>query len=82
MIAADKVAHLKWGTAVAVGVWALLWVSTCWGMPLAVGLAGVAIAYVLERYQAIRREGTASWKDGVATALPFELLALVLWGLR
>jgi hypothetical protein len=82
MIGADKVVHLKWGSAAAAGVLLLLWVGSLLGWPAAIALSGVAVAYTLERYQAIRREGTASWQDMVATAAPFQAVALAVWWLR
>lgn len=78
-LAADKIAHLKWGTAGALALMAALWVAQHWHPAAAVALAGPLLGWALERYQAVRREGEVSWRDAVATAAPFEVMALVLW---
>jgi hypothetical protein len=79
-VSPDKRAHLMWGTAAALATVALLLAAQHIGGPAAVALAGPVVGWALERYQAVRREGVASWADAVATAAPFEVVAL-LWHL-
>lgn len=77
---ADFLLHLKGGTLAAVAMVALLLIAVLINPPLALALAGPLFGWGIERYQAIRREGVASKRDIVATAIPFEIAAAV-WAL-
>lgn len=82
-IPADKLAHLKYGLGVALFFLLMLWAGPRLGMGYTVALASVVMGWAVERYQAIRREGTPSGWDWFASSLPGVLLGLVLQlGLR
>lgn len=78
MIAADKVLHLKGGVLVAALLACVVVVAQLCGSGWAVVLGSVALAWGVERYQAIRREGVASDGDMVASALPGVLLGVAI----
>lgn len=78
---ADSLTHLKWGGAAAVALFLLLAVAKFIHPAAALALAGPLFGWAVERYQAVRREGFASARDMVATAVPFELAALAWWWL-
>lgn len=72
--------HLKLGAALALGMLADLLIALHVSGPLAMALGAVGMAWGVERYQAIRREGVASRSDMLASALPGLLLAAVWQG--
>lgn len=78
-IPADKLLHLKYGAALALLLLALSLIAIKLGPHWAIGVGGWVLAWGVERYQAIRREGTASRADMVASALPATVLAFVVW---
>lgn len=76
----DIILHLKGGAIAAAAQVAVLLLAVLASAPLALALAGPLFGWGIERYQAIRREGVASKRDIVATAIPFEVAAAV-WAL-
>lgn len=76
----ESLTHLKWGAAAALALALLLAVALFVHPAIALAVAGPLFGWALERYQAIRREGVASKRDIVATAIPFEAAAAV-WAL-
>ena len=71
--------HLYGGLIVAVALAVLMFIGQHWHPAAALSIGGVAFGWGIERYQAIRREGTPETRDLVATALPFQALALLAW---
>ncbi len=80
-IAPDKRLHLIYGAGVALFLLALLWAAPRIGAGATVAIGSVLIGWAVERYQAIRREGTPSKLDWLATSLPGLLLGggIELW---
>lgn len=72
---ADKIVHLKWFGAAAVMLLALLLIGEHFGHDVALALAGPPAGYGLDRYQSVRRAGTVSVGDMIASAAPFWVLA-------
>lgn len=46
---------------------------------LAMAACGFVFPWAIERYQAIRHEGTPSKRDIVLGAIPFEIIAVAWW---
>ena len=76
MFAKDKTLHLIAGTIFVFGTIVILLVARNVGAGAAVALASLGMAYGVERYQAIRKEGTPSLKDMAASAAPGVVLGL------
>jgi hypothetical protein len=79
MILADKLLHLKLGALLALAIAADIALAVYVSPPLAISLGALALAWGVERYQAIRREGVASYADMAAGAVPGQVAALA-WG--
>lgn len=79
VIPEDTRMHLIGGLVVSVALVALIELGRRTHPALALAIAGPLFAWGVERYQAIRRAGTPEKRDLIATALPFEVLAAVLW---
>lgn len=77
----DLILHLKWGAAAAVGLLAAILVGIHAHPSIALLGGGAVLAWAVERYQAVRREGQASQLDMAFTFAPFGALALVVWAL-
>lgn len=75
----DILRHLKGGALAAAVLAVLLALSHLVHPALALALCGPLFGWGVERYQEIRREGVPSKRDIVATAIPFEILAAVVW---
>lgn len=73
-LARDKLVHLALGLLFAVGAAAVMVVGLLVGPGLAVALASLGMGWGVERYQAIRREGTADNLDWLASSAPGVLL--------
>lgn len=73
-IAPDKLRHLKWGSAFALGIGATLMISRYVSPGVAIIVAGIVMGWAVERYQAVRHEGTPDKADWIATAMPAALL--------
>ena len=71
--------HLVGGLLTAFALWIFIIGSQHWGSAVVIALAGPVFGWAVERYQAIRRAGVFDYRDLVATAIPFELLALSIW---
>lgn len=71
--------HLYGGLVAAFALVLLLFIAHNWHPAAALAVAGPLFGWGIERYQAIRREGVAGWRDIVATALPFEAVAVLCW---
>lgn len=71
--------HLYGGLIAAVALAGLLAIAHYLHPALALAIAGPMFGWGIERYQAIRREGVADWRDIVSTALPFEAVAVLCW---
>lgn len=71
--------HLQGGLIAALALVCLLAVAHYSHPALAVAVAGPLFGWGIERYQAIRREGTPDNRDILTTAAPFEAVALVIW---
>lgn len=78
----DTRMHLAGGLIVAVALVVLIEIGRRTHPALAVAIAGPLFAWGVERYQAIRRAGTPETRDLIATAVPFELVALALLVVR
>lgn len=77
-LASDTRMHLIGGTAALAGLLLVLalWMHVHPSVALLVG--GGLFAWGIERYQAIRREGTAERRDLLATWFPFMVAAAVV----
>lgn len=71
-VSPDKRLHLVYGSGVALFLLALL--AAPLGIGTAVAAGSVCIGWGVERYQAIRHEGTADRMDWLASSLPGVLL--------
>ncbi len=71
--------HLLAGLIVALSLAGLIALASVTHPALAIAVAGPLFAWGVERYQAIRRQGEATKADMLATAAPFELVALATW---
>lgn len=78
-LAPDTEMHLYGGLAVSVALAALIGLASFTHPAVSLAVAGPLFGWGVERYQAIRRSGAAEKRDLIATALPFEAVALVLW---
>lgn len=78
-IAQDTEMHLYGGLVVAIALAALIGLASFTHPSVALAVAGPLFGWGVERYQAIRREGAVEKRDMIATALPFEAVALLLW---
>ena len=78
-LAPDKILHLQFGTAIAVALMGLFYLSHSIGIPGSVLLGSIAAGIGYEVQQFIRKEGEATWQDAFATAAPGGLLALLLY---
>lgn len=79
MIKPDERLHLKWGTAAAVSLLAALLIGIYVHPSISLLAGGALLAWALERYQAVRREGVASVRDMGFTFAPFAVLAAIVW---
>lgn len=83
-IAPDKIAHLKYGSLAALFFLIMLALGPRIGLGYTIVLASVVMGWGVERYQAIRHEGTPSKADWFASSLPGVLLGLAVqfrvWG--
>lgn len=77
-IPADKLLHLKYGTLFALMTAAAMWFAVRYGIGWATAGGSVVMGWALERYQAIRREGTPSMADAAASAAPGVVLGVAL----
>ena len=77
-LAPDTIVHLKAGFAAAVLLGAVVAASKAFGPGWAVAAGSLALSWGLERYQAIRREGTPSDRDLIAGALPGIVLGIAV----
>mgnify|MGYP000311246484 CR=1 FL=1 len=75
----DTEMHVYGGLVVAIALAALIGLSTFTHPSVALAVAGPLFGWGVERYQAIRRAGAVERRDMIATALPFEVVALLLW---
>ena len=73
--------HLQLGLLLALMLAGVAWLARAAGPGWAVVAGSLALAWGVERYQAIRREGVASYKDMAASAAPGLALGLAveLW---
>lgn len=78
-LAQDTKYHLIGATIVAVSMVLFYLVAQHVSHALSLAVAGPLFAWGLERYQAIRREGAFEYRDMLATAAPFELIAAGVW---
>lgn len=76
---ADKIEHLKWGSAGAIGMVGLLVLALRVHPSVALAVGGVMLGWGVERYQAVRKEGVPSNADAVATAIPCWVAAAIWW---
>lgn len=80
MIERDKVFHIGGGALSAAAVIVLVEVAWHFGIPWA-ALAGAALVGIgYEAQQMIRKEGTVSVADALATAAGGAVVALIAWG--
>lgn len=75
---ADMQLHLKGGLLFAAGAVVVLTIAHFIGPGWAIAAAAVGMGYGVERYQAIRHEGTVSNLDWAASALPGVLVGAVI----
>lgn len=79
----DKQLHLMGGAMFAAGASAVLLIGKYVGPGIAISAACLVMGWGVERYQAIRREGTPSKWDWAATSAPGVVAgALLELGLR
>lgn len=71
--------HLQGGLIAAIALTVLVEMAIHLHPALAVAVGGWLFGWGIERYQAIRREGDPSKRDIVATAAPFQAVAVLLW---
>jgi membrane protein implicated in regulation of membrane protease activity len=74
MLAPDKVMHVKGGMLVAIGTILILLIGRHVGAGFAVAIASIVMAWSVERYQAIRRQGTPDVDDIIAGSFPGVML--------
>ena len=74
----DLKLHLAIGLGAALATVALLVLAQHRHPALSLGIAGPLLGLAIEQYQRVRNEGTPAWDDGIATAAPF-VLAAILW---
>lgn len=74
----DKL-HLKGAGLAALALVVLLCLGVYLHVALPMALAGVLFPWAIERYQVIRKEGEFSKRDIVLGAIPFEIIAVLLW---
>jgi len=75
---ADKALHLKAGALFAAGAVVMLLVARYAGPGIAVAASAVGMGWGVERYQAIRHEGTPSNADWAASAAPGVVVGVVI----
>lgn len=71
--------HLQGGTLAAGGLGVLLLISSAVHPALSIALAGPLLGWAVEQYQRVRGDGVPSVRDAMATAAPFEVLAVAVW---
>lgn len=74
----DKL-HLKGAALAALALVVLLYLGIYLHVALPMALTGVLFPWAIERYQVIRKEGEFSKRDIVLGAIPFEIIAVLLW---
>lgn len=79
---ADKIKHLKGGALVALMLLAVVLLAAHVGLWAGIAAGSVAIGGGLEMYQRARKEGTPSWPDALASALPGLVLAAAFYVVR
>lgn len=82
---ADKLVHLVLGTLIAAGFSVMLLVEQYAGPGWAIAAASIGMGLGVERYQAIRHEGTPDAMDWLASSSPGTLIGLCVelhrhWG--
>lgn len=77
-LARDKRLHLALGLAIALVLLGLIVLAAHAGIPVAIAAGAVAAGGGYEGVQRLRGEGTPSWGDAAATAVPGLVLAVVL----
>lgn len=78
-LASDEQMHLKLGALAALMLMLVAFVAAYVSPALAILIGGGALAWGVERYQAIRGEGTPSYRDMALSAAPSVLLAAVVF---
>ena len=75
----DSKQHMIGGLVVSISLVVLLFLAQYSSMAVAVAVAGPLFGWGLEKYQQIRKEGAYEVRDMISTALPFEVVAGILF---
>ena len=79
MIERDKLLHLAFNGCAAAGIAVLCWIASQFGIWIATGIGGTAVAVSYELVQQFRGDGEPSVKDAAYGAAASWMIAAAVW---